>query len=58
MMESFAQRMAARIAAEQGASAAGAAATGAAGTNLEELHNQEVSLTERSDPDEHQQSEP
>ena len=58
MMESFAQRMAARIAAEQGASADRAAATGAAGTNPEELQDQETSLTERSDQEEHQQSEP
>ena len=57
MMDSFAQRMAARIAAEHDASAAGAAATGAAGTNLEERHDLETSLTERNDPDEPQQSE-
>ena len=57
MMDSFAQRMAARIAAERDVSTAGAAATGAAGTNPEELQDQESSLTERDDQEEHQQSE-
>ena len=57
MIDSFAQRMAARMAAERNASTAGAAATGAAGTNPEERHDVETSLTERNDPDEPQQSE-
>ena len=57
MMESFAQRMAARIASEQRASPGEAAATGAADTNPEELQDQESSLTEQNDQEEHQQSE-
>ena len=57
MMESFAQRMAARIASEQRASPGGAAATGAADNNPEELQDQESSLTEHTDQEEHQQSE-
>ena len=57
MMESFAQRMAARIASEQRASPGGAAATGAADTSPVELHDQESSLTEHTDQGEHQQSE-
>ena len=58
MMENFAQRMAARIASEQRASTGEAAANGAAGANPEELRDQESSLTEQDDRDQHQQSEP
>ena len=57
MMESFAQRMAARIASEQSASTGETAATGAADTNPEELQDQESSLTEQDDREQHQQSE-
>ena len=56
-MENFAQRMAARIASEQRASTGEAAATGAADTNPEELQDQESSLTEQDDREQHQQSE-
>ena len=58
MMENFAQRMAARIAPERGASTGEAAANGAAGTNPEELRDQDPSLTEQGDRHQHQQSEP
>ena len=57
MIDSFAQRMAARMAAERNASTAGAAATGAADINPEERHDVDTSLIERNDPNEPQQSE-
>ena len=57
MMESFAQRMAARVASEQRASTGEAAAPGAAGTNPEELQDHEVSLPEQDDQEYHEQSE-
>ena len=57
MMEHFAQRMAARIASEQQTTTGEAAATGAADTDLEELQDQESSLSEQDDRDQHQQSE-
>ena len=57
MMESFAQRMATRIASEQLAASRESAATGAEGTDLEELQDQESFPNEQGDQDQHQQSE-
>ena len=56
-MENSAQRMAARIASEQQTTTGEAAAIGAADTDLEELQDQESSLTEQDDREQQQQSE-
>ena len=57
MMESFAQRMAARIASEQQMASRESAAAGADDTDLEEPADQESPLGEQEDQEEHQQSE-
>ena len=57
MMETFAQRMTARIVSERQMATRESAAAGADGADFEELTDQESPFNEQDDQDEHQQSE-